>query len=82
MLSARALVAVERKVMMGCRSTSKKSRPRRWASRSTFPVLTLAARNSASTFDCSGSSAMKMAPRTSAKVAGLGPAFAGPQRSG
>ncbi len=65
MLSARAFTEVDVKVIVGKCSTSKKSALLRWASRSSLPVLKLAASISTSTWDSSGSSAIVIRPRTS-----------------
>jgi hypothetical protein len=58
---------VERKVMVGYVSASKKSALRRWPSRSGLPVSRLATSSSTSTWDRSGWSSMVMVPDTSGK---------------
>jgi len=64
-LSANEVTLVERNVMVGKRSTSKKSALLRWVSRSALPLLRLAAPISTSTCDASGSSAIVIRPLTS-----------------
>ena len=62
------LMPVLRNSIVGYFSASKKSPVRRWLSRSTWPVCTLAVWIVAVTDDCSGSSAMVMVASASEKL--------------